>query len=75
MSAGSIDTAVIQARLTDAETALHNLVLGKGRVTVSYDGESVTFTQANIAELRKYIAELKAQLGIGCGPYRRGVRA
>lgn len=59
------DTATLQARLVEAEAALHKLMLGNQRVTVSYDGKSVTYTAATAAGLRAYIVELRAQLGTG----------
>ena len=68
-------SAVLSARLGEAETALHSLMIGRATVSLAYDGESVTYSQADEAKLRRYIADLKGQLGIGCGPYRRGVRA
>ncbi|TPN16233.1 phage tail protein [Mesorhizobium sp. B2-1-3] len=69
------ERAVLTARLASAETALHSLMVGQSAVSLSYDGESVTYSQADEAKLRRYIGELKSQLGIGCNPYRRGVRA
>ncbi len=59
------DTATLQARLTEAETALHKLVMGSKEVTVSYDGKSVTFAQTDESRLRSYIAELNSKLGTG----------
>jgi hypothetical protein len=56
-------TAVLETRLADAEAALHSLLTGVKEVSVSYNGQSVTFTQATAGQLRGYIAELKIQLG------------
>lgn len=67
------DTATLQARLTEAEAALHDLQTGRREVSVGYDGRSVTFTQASIGQLRAYIADLKSQLGLGCRTRARGV--
>lgn len=48
--------------LTAAETALHNLQVG-GAVEVLRHGEkSLTYTPANIAELRKYVQLLTDQV-------------
>ena len=58
------DTATLEARLAGAETALHELAIGKAAVRVAYDGKDVTFTASNAGVLRAYIAELKSQLGI-----------
>jgi hypothetical protein len=72
---GEIDPSVLQQRLTEAQAALHSLIIGGGTVTVSYNGESVSFRSADEGKLRRYIAELTAQLNGRCGPYRRGVIA
>ncbi|MDT0355684.1 gpW family head-tail joining protein [Herbaspirillum huttiense F1] len=53
----------------DALQAMHDLSTGKKRVTISYsqgDGtRSVTYQQANIDDLRAWLAKLNAQLGLG----------
>ena len=57
-----------QANLAAAETALHNLMIGIKVVTASYAmGEgtrAVTYTPANADQLRGYIRDLKADLGL-----------
>lgn len=58
------DRSILLARLTEAETALHKLMVGKASVQLSYQGESVTFTTADEGRLRLYIGELRAQLGL-----------
>lgn len=66
-----IPTLTLQQWLLDAQTAMHDLMTGVKPKVVLYtqgDGQkSVTYTEANIANLRGYIQELKAQLGITCG--------
>ena len=47
-------------KLAEAETALHSLLTGKRAVTVRYGDRTLTFTEGDIDELRRYIAELKA---------------
>jgi hypothetical protein len=69
------ETALYQRRLTEAENALHQLLLGKKAVSLSYSGESVTYTQSDEGRLRAYIGELSAALGLTCHARRRGVRA
>lgn len=59
------DRTVLMARLSEAETALHKLIVGKTTVQLSYQGESLTFTTADEGRLRLYINELRAQLGLG----------
>lgn len=55
-------------RLTAAEEAYHNLMLGgQARVVVDQNGERVEFTATNSARLRSYILELKALLGQSTG--------
>ncbi|WP_439273556.1 gpW family head-tail joining protein [Pseudochrobactrum sp. HB0163] len=58
------DRTILQARLTEAETALHKLMVGNATVQLSYQGESVTFTTADEGRLRLYIRELRMQLGL-----------
>lgn len=58
------DRSILLARLTEAETALHKLMVGKASVQLSYQGESVTFTTADEGRLRLYIGVLRAQLGL-----------
>ncbi|MFC3674670.1 gpW family head-tail joining protein [Ferrovibrio xuzhouensis] len=62
------DTATLQARLAEAEAALHALNIGSQRVSISFDGKSLTYTPADATRLRAYIGELKAQLGQGSRP-------
>lgn len=53
----------LQEKLTQAETAYHNLVIGgQPRVVVDQNGERVEYTAANANRLRLYIAELKSQV-------------
>lgn len=58
------ETALYTTRLTQAETALHELMLGQAaRTFVDQNGERVEFTVANAGRLRAYIFELKLALG------------
>ena len=56
------DTATLQARLAEAETARHKLMIGQIAATVSTDGDSVTYTRASLPNLERYIHELRLQL-------------
>jgi gpW len=71
-----ISTATLQQWLSDAQQAMHDLMTGAKGENYSYtqgDGSrSVTYTRASIPQLRAYISELKAQLGISRG--RRPIR-
>lgn len=53
----------LQEKIQQAELALHQLVTGTKKVTIRYENTSVTYNQANIAELRAYLADLKARAG------------
>ncbi|WP_376710882.1 gpW family head-tail joining protein [Pseudochrobactrum lubricantis] len=68
------DRSILLARLTEAEAALHKLMVGKASVQLSYQGESVTFTTADEGRLRLYIGELRAQLGIASAARARSRR-
>lgn len=53
-------------RLAEAKAALHQLQLGKQVVKVEVHGapgRSVTYTPANIEQLKRYIAALEAECG------------
>ena len=58
------DAAILQARLTEAEAALHALLTGAKAQSVTVEtGRSVTYTPGNEVALRRHIADLKRQLG------------
>ena len=63
-----VDSATVQAWLSNAQTALMELSIGNKVASASYsqgDGsQSVTYTQADISRLRAFIALCQAQLGI-----------
>ena len=63
-----VEQATLQQWLTAAQTALFQLMSGVQVATASYtqgDGaKSVTYRQANIAQLNMLIMQLQQQLGI-----------
>jgi hypothetical protein len=60
----------LQARLSEAEAALHGLQLGKSHVSIrDASGRQITYQPASQAKLEQYIAVLKQQLGLA-GRYR-----
>lgn len=63
-------TLTLQQRLDEAEDALHRLMTGAQVVQFrDANGEQLSYTAANAARLRGYIADLKRQLGQpGDGP-------
>jgi hypothetical protein len=55
--------ATLQERLDEAETAYHELCIGKALVQFhDSNGETVQYNQANRAALAAYIADLKRQI-------------
>lgn len=58
------ETALYTTYLSQAEAALHQLMMGgSARTFVDQNGERVEFTAANAPRLRAYIYELKMKLG------------
>jgi hypothetical protein len=53
--------------LQGARKALYNLMTGQQVATVQKDGRKVEFTAASVGDLKKYIAELEASLGVSTG--------
>lgn len=51
-----------EEKLAEAETALHLLLTGTKKVRVQYENTAVQYTEANIDELRRYIAILKGEI-------------
>lgn len=47
------------AKLLEAENAMHLLVTGQRVVSIARDGKNVVFQQSNKAELERYIQSLK----------------
>ncbi|MCK9468490.1 MAG: gpW family protein [Porticoccaceae bacterium] len=60
-----LTTEQCRAYLAEARAALHAISTGKHRQTVQYGERRVTYTQANVADLRAYISQLEAQCGCG----------
>lgn len=71
-----IPIATLQQWQTEAMLAVHQLSIGgKGEAYAYTQGDgskSVTYTRANINDLRAWLAKLNAQLGLGSG--RRPMR-
>lgn len=56
-------TLTLQQRLSAAQTAYHDLLLGAAvREVLDQNGERITYTAANRDALRAYIADLEAQI-------------
>lgn len=57
------DIPAMNAQLKDAETAYHELVLGRSaRVIIDMNGERVEFVSANKGNLYSYILQLRADI-------------
>lgn len=53
----------LTVRLEEAEAALHALATGTAAVEVTdSNGEKLVYNRASISELRKYVADLQAQI-------------
>ncbi|MCK6375991.1 MAG: gpW family protein [Zoogloea sp.] len=72
------DLETLRRRLTEAEAALHDLQTGKRKVSVSRNGTSIGYANSasDIANLKSYITDLKAQISraSGQGVGRRVIR-
>ena len=68
--------ATLQTWLSEAEIARHKLRTGSLRVSFAHGQRSMTFAQANAAELDAYIADLTQQITVaqGCSSKRRVFR-
>jgi len=63
-----IPSATLSLWLTEAQAALHDLSVGKKVVTIaSADGKRISFTPAEVASLRSYVARLQKAISIASG--------
>ena len=59
-----MDTDLLKKRLTEAEEAYHQLMLGDKEVSISVGSfGTATYNQASIPKLEAYISNLKSQIG------------
>lgn len=58
------ERAVLEARLTEADAALHKLRMGGQVVEVRTETESVKYAAADAGRLAAYVAQLRRQLGL-----------
>ena len=66
------DLATLKNQLSEAQQAMHELMLGNKYVAISYNGRSVQKTAADAPNLRMYIKDLKAQIARLEGRSSRG---
>ncbi len=64
---------VLQARLEEAESALHKLNMGQSVVSISYEGHETQYNRTNVAQLERYVRNLKRELGQPVGSLSRKV--
>lgn len=57
-----VDLAILKERLAEAELALHRLSIGKSVVSISDGERKLTYTAANIGQLRAYVDDLTRQI-------------
>lgn len=78
MTCATPDINDLKDKLAQAEAAYHLLLTGSKAEQVTFGpSKSVKYTQSNLSELRRYINDLKEQIGKleGCPrPIRRTVR-
>jgi hypothetical protein len=58
----------LQTRLADAESALHNVLIGRGVSEVrDFNGEMVRYSRVDTAALRAYIKQLQDEIAVLLG--------
>lgn len=65
-----VPPATLQQWLADAQAAYAALMTGRREISVGYDGKSVTYNQAELAQLQAWIQMLMGALGMVCRPRR-----
>ena len=56
------DLATLQKQLTEAEAALHSLMMGQQVVEIRVNGRFIRKTEADKGSLKSYVSDLKAQI-------------
>ena len=54
----------LSEQLAEARSAYHQILVGNKAVKIKKDGREVEFSRVNLAELRNYINDLEAQVGL-----------
>ncbi|MEO1989639.1 gpW family head-tail joining protein [Martelella sp.] len=62
----------LETRLGEAKQALHQLEIGRSIATITYDGETQSYSAAERGSLRAYIRQLETELGIRTASRPRG---
>lgn len=64
------ELATLKGWLLEAQLALHQLLTGRKVASASSEGKSVSYSQAQIPDLRAYIADLQRRIAVVEGGYR-----
>lgn len=62
-----IATATLSSWLSEAQTALHDLSVGKKTVSIGIGDKRITFSPAEVPKLKSYIGQLQVQIAINQG--------
>jgi len=62
-----ISLATLNTWLTEAQLALHDLSVGKKVVKIGTADKQLTFTQADIRQLRSYVGRLQTEIAVRGG--------
>lgn len=62
-----VSLITLNARLTEAQTALHDLSVGKKTVSIGTGDKRISFTPADVRQLRAYIGRLQLEIAIRAG--------
>lgn len=62
-----ISSTTLSTWLSEAQTALHDLSVGKRVVHIATGDKTLSFTAANVRQLRSYIGRLQMEIAIRAG--------
>ena len=62
-----ISLATLNTWLTEAQLALHDLSVGKKVVKIGTGDKQLSFSQADVRQLRQYISRLQMEIAIRAG--------
>jgi hypothetical protein len=69
----SEDIATWRTQLSEAEAALHSIVINGGVARMRHGDKSMEWNAQNVGTLRAYIAELRSKLGLAGRGFARRV--
>lgn len=62
-----VSTATLTTWLSEAQTALHEVSIGKRTVTLALGDKRVSFSPADVRALRAHIAQIQTAIAIATG--------